>query len=897
NKMEFGILLALLIVGFLFVGALFGFVSFFKIRGLEENIRDLQFGQSTSRTPRPNTQKPKPAMPASVKQPAMVRTKTGPASTATAPPPSAKAGKPPKASLGFGAQIEQSLRGNWLIWVAGIALAFGGIFIVQYAAEAGLLGPKTRVLIAILSGLAMIGFARYLQQKTLSSPALATSLAPQVLAGAGLITLYGALYAAFALYGLIGSALAFGLLAGVAVFGLYLALLFGPVLAVFGLLGAFVTPALIGSEQPNAANLFAYVFLVSASGLVLARLKPWRWNAILALAGGLIWPVIWLVSPNGSTQLWVLQLYLPALALFTAALAWQPATQPFTLRGAKQSALAVFTCLAGFIGTGGLALWVVLNANHSIFALSSLGGLAVLALLLSWQREGFSPAVPVLALFSALTLLSWPVSQAAFVGAPEQLTRFLARSDALFIGPSFLSTCFGLAALFGFGGYLASLGQQRRAYLVSTSAMFAPLVLFIAYWRLTGLQDQWPYGAAALALAVVVLVLLEREARSDPGFKKHPGAAAALTLGGSAAVFLVFLTLFSQMWLALALAGQALITALLWHRFKLPILQGSAMALAVLASFRLVVLGEAFDMDIGSWPIVNGLLVGFGGSAVFLAAAAYVFQAGGSKPASKLIQTLHSSALVITVTMISLQIHHLMGKGDLLAGLGFAETGLQISMFAAIALALRWRLGGALAFAPKWTSRIALGLSLLGFVVLACLLGNPWWGGESSPVSGGFLLNALALVYLLPALLYIALGYVFAKHNKPVAAKWLTLVGALAAFLWLTLEIRHGFHTPNMDIGGISDAETYAYSAGWLVFAILLLGLGFWRKLTAVRLGGLVLLALTSVKVFVFDLASLDGLFRGLSFLGLGASLMGIGLLYQKLGGAVSKTQTKTPPQ
>ncbi|MBL4594949.1 MAG: DUF2339 domain-containing protein [Robiginitomaculum sp.] len=46
-------------------------------------------------------------------------------------------------------------------------------------------------------------------------------------------------------------------------------------------------------------------------------------------------------------------------------------------------------------------------------------------------------------------------------------------------------------------------------------------------------------------------------------------------------------------------------------------------------------------------------------------------------------------------------------------------------------------------------------------------------------------------------------------------------------------------------------------------------------------------MAITSIKVFVFDLAGLDGLLRGLSFLGLGASLMGIGLLYQRMNTAL----------
>jgi uncharacterized membrane protein len=37
------------------------------------------------------------------------------------------------------------------------------------------------------------------------------------------------------------------------------------------------------------------------------------------------------------------------------------------------------------------------------------------------------------------------------------------------------------------------------------------------------------------------------------------------------------------------------------------------------------------------------------------------------------------------------------------------------------------------------------------------------------------------------------------------------------------------------------------------------------------------------LKVFLYDLAQLEGILRALSFIGLGAVLIGIGLVYQKL--------------
>ena len=48
----------------------------------------------------------------------------------------------------------------------------------------------------------------------------------------------------------------------------------------------------------------------------------------------------------------------------------------------------------------------------------------------------------------------------------------------------------------------------------------------------------------------------------------------------------------------------------------------------------------------------------------------------------------------------------------------------------------------------------------------------------------------------------------------------------------------------------------------------------------ALRLAGLVLLTATIVKVFLVDASELEGVWRILSFLGLGVALIGIGRLY-----------------
>jgi uncharacterized membrane protein len=49
------------------------------------------------------------------------------------------------------------------------------------------------------------------------------------------------------------------------------------------------------------------------------------------------------------------------------------------------------------------------------------------------------------------------------------------------------------------------------------------------------------------------------------------------------------------------------------------------------------------------------------------------------------------------------------------------------------------------------------------------------------------------------------------------------------------------------------------------------------------RLASAAVILITIAKVFLLDLARLHGVFRALSFLGLGLVLIGIGWLYQRL--------------
>lgn len=74
----------------------------------------------------------------------------------------------------------------------------------------------------------------------------------------------------------------------------------------------------------------------------------------------------------------------------------------------------------------------------------------------------------------------------------------------------------------------------------------------------------------------------------------------------------------------------------------------------------------------------------------------------------------------------------------------------------------------------------------------------------------------------------------------------------------------------------------FTYSAWFMLFGAILLTAGFWRRSSFLRWQALVLLALAIGKVFLVDVSELSQGYRILSFLGLGALLLGVSFVYQR---------------
>ena len=93
------------------------------------------------------------------------------------------------------------------MWIGGLALGLGGIFLVRASIEAGLLGPGARIVLGVLFAAALLAGGEALRRRTAPVAAFAGAYAPGALTAAGATTAFAVVYAAFALYGFIGPAL------------------------------------------------------------------------------------------------------------------------------------------------------------------------------------------------------------------------------------------------------------------------------------------------------------------------------------------------------------------------------------------------------------------------------------------------------------------------------------------------------------------------------------------------------------------------------------------------------------------------------------------------------------------------------------------------------------------
>jgi uncharacterized membrane protein len=436
------------------------------------------------------------------------------------------------------------------------------------------------------------------------------------------------------------------------------------------------------------------------------------------------------------------------------------------------------------------------------------------------------------------------------------------------------------AAAFGAAGFFAQ-GRHSNALVPviwSASGVFAPLALLIAlYARIAHLDRSIPFAILAVGLAILFAAATEILSKRDP----RPGLVSSTALfatGTLAALALALTFALDRGWLTIALALTSAGAAWVSTQRPIPFLRVLTSILAGIVVLRVGyeprIVGEA----VGTTPIFNWLLWGYGIPALsFWTASIFLRRRGDDAP----LRSVEAAAILFTVLLVFLEIRHAMNAGNVYRDTaGLTETALQVCAALAMAIGLerlRLRSGSIV----HNVSAILLTL----FAGAATLFGlffldNPAiWHIE---INGEFF-NELLLGYAAPAILALLLSYAVAGRRHAAYANTLAAGALVLALSYISLEIRRFYHGPILSSGSTVDVEQYTYSIAWLGFGVLLLVIGIWANSQRARLASAVVIALTIGKVFLIDLSTLTGVYRALSFMGLGLVLVAIGWFYQKV--------------
>ncbi len=85
-----------------------------------------------------------------------------------------------------------------------------------------------------------------------------------------------------------------------------------------------------------------------------------------------------------------------------------------------------------------------------------------------------------------------------------------------------------------------------------------------------------------------------------------------------------------------------------------------------------------------------------------------------------------------------------------------------------------------------------------------------------------------------------------------------------------------------LELNGLKTGYKLGLSILWGIYALLLIGLGLWKNKKYLRIGAIVLFAITLMKLFLYDISSLDTISKTIVFVSLGVLLLIISFLYNK---------------
>lgn len=752
--------------------------------------------------------------------------------------------------------FERFIKSNGLLWLGGLILAIGGIFLAKYSAEAGLLPPYVRVIMGGVFGVLLVVVAEYLSRHAARFN-IHSAYVCAALASGGVITCYAIVMVAYDYYAFITATFAFGLLATISLASTSLSLRFGPLLAWIGIIGAYAVPALVSTGSGNVVALLVYTAVISASAVWVSHTVHQAWLWWLSFVAHFTWFGISL-SLSSSSHFALISLFaLVSVYLYVLSdiLGWAMRARSTTALPIKDLLMPRKEHLGVVLPLLAIVIFLYAMGSTQQVVIASILVSAVLCYL-PHRHSAFDPW-PFLALaflLYAFTLLP----------APQSYTDglFPFRGGYLFVQ---------LAALSAIAYSLLMLRYwQRPGYLLLL--VLGPISLFgVSYALAPDQASQYLYPVWAIYLILIAFASTMAAARSANTLMQ-----VTLAILANASVTLCLTMLLDAATLSLAIAIQiASMSYLSWkYRVELPAWLYKAALIVVLMRLTFA---PWLDDYVGQhilglrWTIV-----------LYPAVLAILWFARHYNSSSSFRVWLEGAVVHVLALFVTTETSYmLVGHYPQFFNLSFNEAALLAMNWLLLAGVYLWRAKKAVN-APRLYCLFAAAL-ITGAGVLhldVSLFNNPFL--QQVLTGDGIVINWLLVLWALPAFILLTLyqlGLIAARFQAAIK-----LVTGVLLFMYINGAIRGAYHSGQLVLNGyMPQAELYTYSIVWLIIATAMVFTGQHIKRVTVSNLGFGILAVVLLKAFLIDMANLAGLYRAISFIGLGLSLVAIGWLYQKL--------------
>lgn len=185
--------------------------------------------------------------------------------------------------------IERIMGDNWLSKIGIITLVIGIGFFVKYAIDQNWINEVARVGIGLITGFIIIGIAHKMKKEY--------HIFSSILVGGGISVFYVTITLAFREYAIFNQTVAFILLTVITIFSVIISLFYNrQELAIFSLLGGFLSPLMVTTDTGNYIALFSFLLILNAGMLIISLKKNWQLLGGIAYGLSILFFWIWLMA-------------------------------------------------------------------------------------------------------------------------------------------------------------------------------------------------------------------------------------------------------------------------------------------------------------------------------------------------------------------------------------------------------------------------------------------------------------------------------------------------------------------------------------------------------------------------------------------------------------------------